>query len=111
MAFLYSFPEKHVSFRRCTLAQQVGQFVNPVLQALRRLGGSAKPAQVCDEVASDMGLEGTATLEEKLSTGASRFANKIAWVRFGLPQKKRALEKCGRVEATRSARDDEEAGW
>lgn len=84
MAFLYSFPEKHVSFRRCTLAQQVGQFVNPVLQALRRLGGSAKPAQVCDEVARDMGLEGTATLEEKLSTGASRFANKIAWVRLYL---------------------------
>lgn len=66
------------------MAQQVGQFVNPVLQALKRLGGSARPAQVCDQVARDLGLEGTSTLEERLTTGASRFANKIAWVRLYL---------------------------
>jgi hypothetical protein len=29
----------------------------------------------------------------------------------GLPQEKRALEKCGRVESTRSASDDEEGVW
>lgn len=29
----------------------------------------------------------------------------------GLPQEKRALKKCGRVESTRSASDDEEGGW
>jgi hypothetical protein len=30
---------------------------------------------------------------------------------LGLPQERRALEKCGRVETTRSASDDEEGGW
>jgi restriction endonuclease Mrr len=37
----------------CGLAQQVGQFVNPVLQAIKRLGGSARPAEVCRAVAKD----------------------------------------------------------
>jgi restriction system protein len=66
------------------LAQQVGQFVNPVLQAIKRLGGSARPAEVCRAVAKDIGLEGSPELEETLSTGASKFENKIAWVRLYL---------------------------
>ncbi len=69
---------------RCGLAQQVGQFVNPVLQAIKRLGGSARPAEVCRAVAKDIGLEGSSELEQTLSTGASRFENKIAWVRLYL---------------------------
>jgi restriction system protein len=66
------------------LAQQVGQFVNPVLQAIKRLGGSARPAEVCRAVAKDLGLEGSPVLEETLSTGVSKFENKIAWVRLYL---------------------------
>ena len=66
------------------MAQQVGQFVNPVLQAIKRLGGSARPAEVCRAVAKDIGLEGSPELEETLSTGASKFENKIAWVRLYL---------------------------
>jgi restriction system protein len=66
------------------VAQQVGQFVNPVLQALRQLGGSARPAEVCRAVAKNLGLEGSPALEETLSTGVSRFENKIAWVRLYL---------------------------
>ena len=66
------------------MAQQVGQYVNPVLQAIKRLGGSARPAEVCRAVAKDLGLEGSPMLEETLSTGASRFENKIAWVRLYL---------------------------
>lgn len=66
------------------MAQQIGQYVNPVLQAIKRLGGSARPAEVCRAVAKDLGLEGSPMLEETLSTGASRFENKIAWVRLYL---------------------------
>lgn len=66
------------------MAQQVGQFVNPVLQAIKRLGGSARPAEVCRAVAKDLGLEGSPILEETLSTGVSKFENKIAWVRLYL---------------------------
>jgi restriction system protein len=66
------------------LAQQVGQYVNPVLQAIKRLGGSARPAEVCRAVAKDLGLERSPLLEETLSTGVSKFENKIAWVRLYL---------------------------
>jgi len=66
------------------MAQQVGLYVNPVLQALKRLGGSARPAEVCRAVAKDLSLEGSSVLEETLSTGVSKFENKIAWVRLYL---------------------------
>lgn len=66
------------------MAQQVGQYVNPVLQAIKRLGGSARPAEVCRAVAKDLGLEGSPVLEETLSSGVSKFENKIAWVRLYL---------------------------
>lgn len=66
------------------MAQQVGQYVNPVLQAIKRLGGSARPAEVCRAVAKDLHLEGSPVLEETLSTGISKFDNKIAWVRLYL---------------------------
>jgi hypothetical protein len=46
------------------LAQQVGHYFNPVLQAIKRLGGSARPAEVCRAVARDLGLEGSPELEE-----------------------------------------------
>ena len=66
------------------MAQQVGQFINPVLAVLKRLGGSGRPAEVCDAVIKDLGLEGTPALEETLKSGTSKFENKIAWVRLYL---------------------------
>lgn len=66
------------------MAQLVGLNLNPVLQAIKRLGGSARPAEVCRAVAKDLGLEGKPVLEETLSTGVSKFENKIAWVRLYL---------------------------
>jgi len=63
------------------MAQKIAQFVNPVLTALKRLGGSARPAEVCAAVGHDMGLEGSPVLEETLRSGVSKFENKIAWVR------------------------------
>jgi restriction system protein len=76
--------EKGRRERRFALAQQVGQYVNPVLQAIKRLGGSARPVEVCRAVAKDLRLEGSPVLEETLSTGVSKFENKIAWVRLYL---------------------------
>jgi restriction system protein len=66
------------------MAQQIAQFVNPVLNAIRRLGGSARPAEVCAAVAKELELEGTPYLDEMLKSGVSKFENKIAWVRLYL---------------------------
>jgi hypothetical protein len=55
------------------MAQLIAQYVNPVLQALKSLGGSARPAEVCRAVAKAEGLEGSKELEETLSSGVSRF--------------------------------------
>lgn len=66
------------------MAQQVGQYINPVLNVLKRLGGSARPAEVCDAVIKDLGLDGSPVLDETLKSGVSKFENKIAWVRLYL---------------------------
>lgn len=58
--------------------------MNPVLQAIKRLGGSARPSEVCRAVIKDLKLEGTDELEETLRSGVSKFENKIAWVRLYL---------------------------
>jgi len=66
------------------VAQKVAHFVNPVLNALKRLGGSGQPAEVCEAVIKDLRLEGSPVLEETLKSGVSRFENRIAWVRLYL---------------------------
>jgi len=65
------------------MAQKIAQYFNPVLVALKKLGGSARPSEVCATVAKDMRLRSVA-LEETLESGQSRFENKIAWVRLYL---------------------------
>jgi restriction system protein len=66
------------------MAQQIARFVNPVLNALKRLGGSGRPAEVCAAVANDMGLDGSPILEETMKSGQTKFYNTIAWVRLYL---------------------------
>jgi restriction system protein len=61
--------------------QYFGQYVNPVLSALKRLGGSGRPKEVCAAVAREMGLEGSPMLKETLKSGVTKFENRIAWVR------------------------------
>jgi restriction system protein len=68
------------------MAQKIAQYVNPVLAALKRLGGSGRPAEVCTAVAHDMGLEDSPLLEETLKSGVSKFENRVAWVRLYLVQ-------------------------
>jgi restriction system protein len=66
------------------VAQVITQYINPVINALKRLGGSGQPAEVCSAVIQDLGLEGSAMLDEILKSGVSKFENKIAFVRLYL---------------------------
>lgn len=56
------------------------QWFGPVLDALRELGGSAKPTAVNDLIARKHQLP-PSVLEEKTKTGVPRFYNQVAWAR------------------------------
>ena len=59
------------------------QLFGPVLQALKKLGGSARPAEVMEQVAADLNL--TEEERSELSpAGSSRFGSRVAWSRFYL---------------------------
>lgn len=62
------------------MAQKIAQYFNPVLDALKTLGESARPPEVYAAVAKAMKLKNS-VLDETLASGQSRFENKIAWVR------------------------------
>jgi restriction system protein len=72
---------------------QFVQFFGPVLDALRELGGSARPVEVCTKVAANLELSDQAQ-EELLDSGSSRFANRVAWARF-------YLAKAGFIDSSR----------
>lgn len=59
------------------------QLFNPVIQALKELGGSARPVEVRDKVANDLGLSDE-DRSELLHGGAPRYDNLVAWARFYL---------------------------
>ena len=66
--------------------QEGAQFVRyfgPLLDALRAIGGSAKPDETTDRVAEDLNLSDD-VLNEALPSGGSRFRNQVAWARFYL---------------------------
>ena len=54
-----------------------------MLDALRAIGGSAKPDEAVDRIAEDLKLPDK-TLNEVLPSGGSRFPNQVAWARFYL---------------------------
>lgn len=58
-------------------------FFGPVLDALRSLGGSARPAEVRDHVAAALNID-ESTQFKSLPSGKSRYGNRIAWARFYL---------------------------
>lgn len=62
---------------------QFVRYFGPLLDALRGLGGSAKPDEAADRVASDLKIPDD-VLNEQLSSGNSRFRNQVAWARFYL---------------------------
>ncbi|CDM23075.1 Mrr restriction system protein [Castellaniella defragrans 65Phen] len=62
------------------------QFVNwfgPLLDALRKLGGSGSPDEVVDQIAADHAVSDDAQ-NELTSSGQPRFKNQVAWARFYL---------------------------
>jgi len=68
-------------------------YINPVLDILKRLGGSARPAEVCPAIAKDLNLPDS-ILEERLANGVSRFENQVHWARF-------YLVKTGYIDSSR----------
>jgi len=59
------------------------RYFGPLLDALRGLGGSAKPDEAVDRVSADLKISDE-VLNETLSSGGSRFRNQVAWARFYL---------------------------
>ncbi|HEV8013978.1 MAG TPA: restriction endonuclease [Stellaceae bacterium] len=57
--------------------------MNPILTALRDLGGSARPGEVFDRIADNLGTTEQERADEHQS-GGSRFENDVAWARFYL---------------------------
>lgn len=72
---------------------QFTQYANPLLEVLRQLGGSARPAEARAAVAELLKLP-DAVLEEQMSSGQSRFENQVGWARF-------YLVRAGYIDATR----------
>jgi len=69
------------------------RYIGPVLTALKRLGGSGRPAEVREIVAEILALDGK-VLDEQSSGGNNRYGNQVAWARF-------YLAKAGYIDASK----------
>ncbi len=56
------------------------RWFGPLLDALRQLGGSAKPREASDKIADNLQLHDD-KLNELLNSGQSRYYNQVAWAR------------------------------
>ncbi len=59
------------------------RYFGPLLDALRKLGGSGTPDEVAEQVATDLGLSDEIQ-NELLPSGGLRYRTNIAWARFYL---------------------------
>jgi restriction system protein len=59
------------------------RYFGPLLDALRKLGGSGAPTEVVEQIAQDLGIS-EETRSELLESGNPRFPNQVAWARFYL---------------------------
>lgn len=62
---------------------QFVRYFGPLLDALKGIGGSAKPDEAIDRIAEDLKIPDQ-VLNEVLPSGGSRFQNQVAWARFYL---------------------------
>jgi restriction system protein len=69
------------------------RYINPVLAALRDLGGSARPREVVARVAEMLKISDSER-SEPLASGTARFDNMVAWARF-------YLAKSGYIDSSR----------
>jgi restriction system protein len=56
------------------------KWFGPLIEALKQLGGSAKPREAADRIAENLNLKDE-KLNEILSSGQSRYYNQVAWAR------------------------------
>lgn len=62
---------------------QFVRYFQPVINALVSLGGSGRPEEVEEKIAEQLELSDE-ILSEQISSGQSRFSNKVNWARFYL---------------------------
>lgn len=62
---------------------QFVRYFGPLLDALRKLGGSGTPDEVVERIATDLGLPDEVQ-NDLLPSGGPRFRNQVAWARFYL---------------------------
>ena len=62
---------------------QFVRYFAPLLDALRKLGGSGTPDEVTDQIAADLKLSDEVQ-NELLQSGELRYRNQVAWARFYL---------------------------
>lgn len=60
-------------------------WINPLLGALKELGGSARPQEVVDLVAKRCSVP-DAVLDQTIAGGTSRFGNQVHWARYYLAE-------------------------
>ena len=58
-------------------------YINPVVNAIDKLGGSARPAEVYKHIAQALDLSDE-ILNDKKESGGSRYENQVDWARFYL---------------------------
>jgi restriction system protein len=68
-------------------------YINPVIEAVNALGGSARPQEVYKYIAKTLALPDDILNEDKKS-GGSRYENQVAWARF-------YLAKAGIIDSSR----------
>jgi|GEM_PF-1660530 len=69
--------------RRTEEGAQFVKYFGPILEALRKLGGSGTPDEVVEQIATDLELSDQAQ-NDLLPSGEPRFRNQVAWGRFYL---------------------------
>jgi len=69
--------------RKAEEGTQFVRYFGPLLDALRKLGGSGTPDEVVEQVASDLGLTDEVQ-NDLLPSGQPRFRNQVAWARLYL---------------------------
>jgi restriction system protein len=62
---------------------QFVKYFSPVIEALKKLGGSGRPSEVKEIIIEELNLSED-DLNETISSGASRFSNSVDWSRFYL---------------------------
>ncbi len=68
-------------------------YINPVINALKELGGSARPKEVYQWIAEKLNLPDK-ILNEQNKSGGSKFENQVAWARF-------YLSKAGYIDSSK----------